>query len=106
MIQVDIGISTTPFYLYEKSGSVAAMFKHGLPVINVADSIEWDSVFTADFIPDPAIVEFQPGVIDQWMGNLTKPERKNILSNITNQFCADLSISLPKTSNESQNEQS
>ena len=106
MIQVDIGISTTPYYLYEKSGSVAAMFKHGLPVINVAESMEWDPVLTSDFIPDPSIVEFKTGMIDQWINNLHKPERKYILSSITSQFCDDLNVSVPVNSFESKNEQS
>jgi hypothetical protein len=106
MIQADIGISTTPYYLYEKSGSVAAMFKHGLPVINVAESIEWDPIIIADFIPDPIIVEFVPGMIDHWIKNLSKPERKNILSSITSQFCEDLNISIPVNSLDAKHEQS
>lgn len=92
MNEVDIGISTTPFLLYEKSGSVAAMFKHGIPVINVAQTIEWDAKFIADFKADPSIVEYLPGMINEWMNHLEKPERKSNLKDITTQFCNDLGI--------------
>ncbi len=92
MNAVDIGISTTPFLLYEKSGSVAAMFKHGIPVINVAQSIAWDPKFLADFKADASIVEFVPGMVNEWISHLEKPERKNNLSKITSQFCLDLGI--------------
>ncbi|MFM6984733.1 MAG: hypothetical protein ACKOXF_11420 [Chitinophagaceae bacterium] len=93
MNEVDIGISTTPFLLYEKSGSVAAMFKHGIPVINVAQTIEWDPKFIADFKADPSIVEYVPGMLVEWMNRLEKPERKSNLKDITTQFCNDLGIS-------------
>lgn len=95
MIEVDVGISTTPFLLYEKSGSVAAMFKHGIPVINVAQSIEWDPKFLADFKADPSIVEFVPGMIGKWITQLQKPEMYNNLTDITYQLCRDLNIQLP-----------
>lgn len=36
MLQSDIGIATTPYCLVEKSGSVAAMLEHKLPVVCVA----------------------------------------------------------------------
>jgi hypothetical protein len=92
MIEVDVGISTTPFLLYEKSGSVAAMFKHGIPVINVAQSIEWDEKFIANFKADASIVEYAPGMLNEWISHLEKPKRKNNLHNITSQFCDDLQL--------------
>ena len=98
MIEVDVGISTTPFLLYEKSGSVAAMFKHGISVINVAQRIEWDPKFLADFNPDASIVEYVPGIINQWIGSLQKPDKRYSLSDITMQLCRDLNIQLPTTS--------
>jgi hypothetical protein len=39
MLKSDIGIITTPYWLVEKSGSMAAMQEHGLPVICVSQ--EW-----------------------------------------------------------------
>lgn len=98
MIEVDVGISTTPFLLYEKSGSVAAMFKHGISVINVAQSIEWDPKFLADFKPDASIVEYTPGIINQWIGSLHKPDKRNSLSEITEQLCNDLKMTIPLSS--------
>ncbi len=97
MIEVDVGISTTPFLLYEKSGSVAAMFKHGISVINVAQSIEWDPKYLTDFKPDPFIVEFVPGNINNWISSLQKPDKRYSLSDITMQLCSDLNIQLPSS---------
>jgi len=39
MLQADIGITTTPYCLVEKSGAVAAMLEHKLPIVCVAR--EW-----------------------------------------------------------------
>lgn len=55
-----IGISTTPIELAEKSGSVAAMQSHGLPVICVSHPWEPRNM------PNPAV---PPGVIEYQDGN-------------------------------------
>lgn len=104
MIKVDIGISTTPFLLYEKSGSVAAMFKHGIPVINVAKTIEWDPKFITDFKADASIVEFVPGMVSDWISHLEKPERKNNLPDISTQFCNDLKITSVNSTDQQEHE--
>lgn len=90
MNESDIGISTTPMNLYEKSGSVAAMFKHGLPVLNVA--VEWEPEVVADFIPDEHIIEYVPGMLKEWLSHLHKPGRKKNLDAVSEQFICDLNI--------------
>jgi hypothetical protein len=59
MLNSDIGIITTPYWLIEKSGAMAAMQEHGLPVICV--SREW--------IPRNINEIFNHSVIE-WIPNL------------------------------------
>lgn len=94
MNDCDIGISTTPFQLYEKSGSVAAMFKHGLPVLNVA--VSWDPEIEIQLNVDEPITEYKPGMLSAWLLQLHKPGRKNRLENIAHQFADDLNLNLVK----------
>ncbi|GHS94918.1 hypothetical protein FACS1894207_3850 [Bacteroidia bacterium] len=61
MSQSDIGIATTPYWLIEKSGSVAAMQEHGLPVICLAR--EW--------IPSNINEPFIHKSIKKWSFDLT-----------------------------------
>jgi hypothetical protein len=90
MTASDIGICTTPFFLFEKSGSVAAMFNHGLPVINVASAVEWDPEVISTFKSAPSITEYMPGEFNIWMSNLKQPIRKKTISIIAKQMCEDL----------------
>ncbi|MCC6817478.1 MAG: hypothetical protein IT245_01120 [Bacteroidia bacterium] len=98
MSESHIGISTTPFSLYEKSGSVAAMFKHGLPIINVAESILWQSENITNYIIDEPIVEYKPGIIAQWVNHLNKPNLKRNLADVVSKFTNDLELHLSKNS--------
>lgn len=84
----DIGISTTPMSLYEKSGSVAAMFKHGLPVINVA--VDWEPEIIADFEINEPIIEYMPGMLSEWLLHLHKPGRRQNLKDVTKRFLEDI----------------
>lgn len=93
MNDADIGISTTPFKLYEKSGSVAAMFKHGLPVLNVA--VDWEPEIDIDFEIDEPITEYKAGMLADWLGSLHKPGRINKLETIANKFIEDLKLKVP-----------
>ncbi|KAA6351941.1 hypothetical protein EZS27_000738 [termite gut metagenome] len=60
----DIGIATTPYWLLEKSGSVAAMQEHSLPVICLAR--EW--------IPNNVDESFIHKSINKWSFSLTLHE--------------------------------
>lgn len=84
----DIGISTTPMSLYEKSGSVAAMFKHGLPVINVA--VDWEPEIIADFEVNEPIMEYMPGMLSEWLMHLHKPGRRHNLKDVGRRFLEDM----------------
>jgi hypothetical protein len=58
LVCASFGISTTPLALIEKSGSVAAMLEHSLPVINVAAS--WVPRGCPQETPPEGIYEYKP----------------------------------------------
>ncbi|TWR27575.1 hypothetical protein FPZ43_13980 [Mucilaginibacter pallidiroseus] len=65
----DIGISTTPVTLTEKSGSFAALREHGLPVISV--SRPWHAHgFPEDILPDD-VFYYQNGNFKDFMNTVT-----------------------------------
>ena len=63
---VDFGISTTPWALFGKSGTGAAMLDHGLPVIVTRD--DWHPRLTAPvkFNDSPLVVLFERGMTGQF----------------------------------------
>ncbi len=84
----DISISTTPYYLVEKSGSVAAVLEHGLPVICVAR--EWiPRVSSLDIIkPKLNLIEFKKGLSLNEIFSLKMP--KYTLQSISSIFMDDV----------------
>lgn len=88
MAACDIGIATTPVLLYEKSGSVAAMLKHGLPVLNIA--VEWVPETIVSFAYSENIKEYQPGNLSPWLTNLKKHQPLKNLAAVASQFAGDL----------------
>ena len=67
-----VGIATTPLLLIEKSGSVAAMREHGLPVICAARP--WQIKQPVNFQPPQGIMEYREGNLEA----LLKETKKNI----------------------------
>jgi hypothetical protein len=61
--QSALGISSTPISLVEKSGSIAAMREHGLPILCV--SYPWKIPAKTSFAPTSGIFEFQDGVLKE-----------------------------------------
>jgi hypothetical protein len=56
------GIATTPYFLIEKSGAVAAMTEHGLPVINVSRNCS--NKKSKQFMPRYGVYKYEPGNLD------------------------------------------
>ena len=73
----DVGITTTPMLLTQKSGTVAAMLEHGLPVVCVAKSWQVKS-FSAENIPKSVILFKRDETIDFL----------SLKINIASSFCA------------------
>jgi hypothetical protein len=63
LLEADLGISTTPFYLVEKSGTVAAMLSHSLPVLCVARS--WTPQPSMNDLKIDSVVCYKPGKLKE-----------------------------------------
>lgn len=61
MSKADFGISSTPYYLYEKSGTVVAMIEHKLPVLCVAK--KFTPSVKVSFYP-VEVTEYRPDYLD------------------------------------------
>lgn len=95
MNSVDIGVATTPFLLYEKSGSIAAMLKHGLPVLNVA--VDWDPEIDIHFEIEENILEYKQGVLNYFFeNNFNKRAYSKKLHAVAEQFINDFERGLMK----------
>ena len=56
-----IGITTTPYLLFEKSGSVAAMVEHGLPVLCIAR--DWEVTGGNEFVlPEQNVIKWHKDI--------------------------------------------
>ncbi|HKH60662.1 MAG TPA: hypothetical protein VKA49_07515 [Flavitalea sp.] len=83
-----MGITTTPVALLQKSGSVAAMLEHGLPVICIRES--WKSKGYQQTDVSPGIIEYQKGQFEQYL--LIKTfSSKSRLPEVSNQLTGTLS---------------
>lgn len=80
-----VGLTTTPFILVEKSGSVAAMLEHHLPVICLAR--DWIPDVTIDRHSLPVMVWHKEMSIDEIVG--TFPTCNNDIHSIARQFIND-----------------
>lgn len=74
--EANIGISTTPVALFDKSGSVAAMLEHGLPVMTVSRA--WQPKFVSGLNLPCSLMEYRKGnfaeLIDK-KSTLPKPQK-------------------------------
>lgn len=83
----DIGITTYPISLIEKSGTVAAMLAHGLPVVSV--SKPWRPKWNIK----PAfngVVEYKPGNLYSCFLNEKRIHKPDMLASTANQMMLDL----------------
>lgn len=86
----DLGISTTPYYLAEKSGTVAAFLDHQLPVICVAR--DWTPTFKKKLVNNKNIIHYKIGKTDFSNLNTWFSTSINVdLNAITSQFVGLLS---------------
>ena len=90
LLTCDMGLSTTPYLLIQKSGSVAAYIEHNLPVICV--SRKWK---VKDFNIDNTnqfvnIFDFDYHGINKILDTKIKTPKVNTLSSVTNSFLKTL----------------
>lgn len=87
LANASIGVSTTPYALIEKSGSVAAMREHNLPVICVARSWQPRSKINVDW---------PVGILEYNNGNLKSILNSELRFTSSHNF-SDISLQLVKT---------
>jgi hypothetical protein len=89
LLSADFGITSTPFLLTGKSGTVAAMLEHELPVICVAREWTVDG-FELNSSMNNGIVNYQKGNLFDFFNNVKVKNTQNIHS-IARQFIQSLS---------------
>ncbi|MDF7810038.1 glycosyltransferase [Hymenobacter sp. YC55] len=67
-----IGLSTTSLVVTEKSGTVAAMVEHGLPVLCIARA--WWPRGVPSLEQPVGIAEYHPGTLDTYLSNIETPQ--------------------------------
>ncbi|MEO7536768.1 MAG: hypothetical protein ABIU30_23125 [Ferruginibacter sp.] len=85
-----IGISTTPAFQIEKSGSVAAMLQHGLPVLCISRS--WQPRGASNHLVLPkGVREYKPGTLKNLIEDNFETDVSNDLMLIAQRFVKTLS---------------
>ncbi|WP_299823010.1 hypothetical protein [uncultured Pontibacter sp.] len=84
------GIATTPLAQIEKSGVVAAMHAHGLPVLCVARP--WTPRGIKDLKLPAGIIEYKEGILERCFNGSNCNIVNNDLSKVAMQFLCSLSI--------------
>lgn len=88
LLNANVGITTNPLALAEKSGTVAAMLDHGLPVICVSKA--WKQRHQKiDVTQSEGITEYKKGNIEACLSTGSLPLSKSI-DDITSQLLDDL----------------
>jgi len=84
----DLGLSTTPYLLSQKSGTVSAMLEHQLPVISVSRA--WVvSLFQADLCLD-GIVPYEKNKLASVLGGIKPPKSHHSVHAVTSQLLSQL----------------
>lgn len=82
-----LGLTTTPYALIEKSGSVAAMLEHGLPVLCVRG--EWKTDGNPNSYKISGVLQYRKGNLDECMEPV-KFQRNPQLPQVTADFVRSL----------------
>lgn len=88
LAKATVGIGTTASVLIGKSGSVAAMREHGLPILCVADSWQAKGGNIQEIIP--GITQYFEGSLEAYLTNLHPTAPSNGLTEVANQFIESL----------------
>ncbi len=91
LCNASLGITTTPFELVEKSGTVAAMLEHGLPVLSVSRRWNPGNVKTGNYLPKS--IEYKTENLQSIFSLKKHAAIPDGVSIITRQFLDSLSLS-------------
>ena len=87
---VDFGIATSPYALIDKSGTVAAMLDHGLPVIVNREDESFVPVRTVEDTVDELVIRMDERFGDRLSGASRRPPQWRLPA-VAGRFLADLS---------------
>jgi hypothetical protein len=87
--QTDFGIATTPWELIGKSGSVAAMTEHGLPVVVNRDEVHFRGWRDEDAGLSPLLIKMGRDLGER-LAQARRREPRSIREEVAAQFLADL----------------
>ncbi|RYZ30139.1 MAG: glycosyltransferase family 1 protein [Chitinophagaceae bacterium] len=88
MQKATVGIATTPLLLIEKSGSVATMLEHGLPVLCL--SKPWTVAGFVDYKIPSGVFEYRPGILESLLDKKPTVSTCNMLSDVSTTFIESL----------------
>ena len=88
LVESSLGITTTPFILVDKSGTVAAMREHNLPIMCVAR--EWKPKDKFSSKPNIDVKEYQPGNLFNQLSENFNPPPVIDINYIATQFLQSL----------------
>jgi glycosyltransferase involved in cell wall biosynthesis len=89
LLSVDLGIATTPLSLVGKSGSVAAMLEHGLPVVVTRNDIHFEGVADEALLTDDLLIPLDAKIIERLASTARRPP-KSRLKEVAARFLADI----------------
>ena len=84
------GISTTPYFLIEKSGSVTAMLDHKLPVLCISKPDERLTAYSRELVP--GVYQYHEGMLVTWFKSSKGKDINTGISLIAKRFTEDLYI--------------
>jgi len=91
-----MGISSTPVILAEKSGSVAAMREHGLPVLSVA--YPWIAPKELGFEPIPGVFQYRNGIFKELLESKKKYDNNSSAATVSSKLAVCFMDEMNRTS--------
>ena len=85
-----IGITTTPTYLLEKSGTIAAMRLHSLPIVCVSRT--WMPDFAKSLKITKDVLLYQPGNFKRYKKLIANTSKNSEVSEVAKTFISDLGL--------------
>ncbi len=87
---IDFGIATSPYALIEKSGTVATMLEHKLPVIVNRDDFKLGSCSPLPQINEPLLYKLDSCMVNKLKDRLSRESPESRIGMIATQFTKDL----------------
>lgn len=94
MHSIDFGIATSPYALIEKSGTVATMLEHKLPVIVNRDDFKMILDPPLPLISEPLLYKLDTCIVDKLQDTVSRESAESRIGSVATQFIKDLTCSI------------